>query len=59
MPPLTASRIAELLHPFLSGSISAENLPEIVDINQLTSQLEAYLDLLVRWNARTNLTSIR
>jgi len=51
MPTLSASRIAALLAPFLDGDLS--------DKEQLMSQLEAYLDLLLRWNARTNLTAIR
>jgi 16S rRNA (guanine527-N7)-methyltransferase len=44
------SRLAELLAPFLPG---AEPSP------QLLSQLDAYLDLLLRWNARVNLTAVR
>ncbi len=59
MPPLTATRIAELLQPYLrGGSIPGEDSQHI-DINDLTTKLAIYLDLLVRWNARTNLTSIR
>jgi 16S rRNA (guanine527-N7)-methyltransferase len=48
MPVLEDSRIAELLSPYDA------NIPE-----GLVSHLSIYLDLLVRWNARTNLTSIR
>ena len=55
MPPLPAARIADLLQPYLSGS----DTTQITDINRLTSQLEVFLDLFIRWNARTNLTSIR
>jgi 16S rRNA (guanine527-N7)-methyltransferase len=48
MPTLPESAIADLLGPYLDrGSPS------------LYSQLSAYLDLLVKWNARTNLTAIR
>jgi len=43
------SHIAELLQPFLKTP-----LPE----SQL-NQLSAYLDLLLRWNARINLTAVR
>lgn len=44
------SRIAELLQPFLGESqLSAKTL----------DQLRRYLDLLLRWNARVNLTAIR
>jgi 16S rRNA (guanine527-N7)-methyltransferase len=48
MPALTESAIASLLTPYL---------PEIPP--HLTTQLSAYLDLLLKWNARTNLTAIR
>lgn len=48
MAILTESRIAELLSPYLPDPSA-----------NLLSSLSAYLDLLVRWNARTNLTAIR
>jgi 16S rRNA (guanine527-N7)-methyltransferase len=50
MPTLTPSRIATLLQPYLSI--------EVVDNNTLIDHLSLYLDLLLRWNARTNLTAI-
>src|SRR5580692_1016443 len=50
MPTLSESRIAELLVPYLGDAAVPPNL---------YSQLSAYLDLLLRWNARTNLTAIR
>jgi len=50
MPTLPESRIAELLVPYLGDAAVPPNL---------YSQLSAYLDLLLRWNARTNLTAIR
>jgi len=59
MPPLPASRIAELLQPFLKNGTAPNEHSQLIDINSLTSKLEVFLDLLVRWNARTNLTSIR
>ncbi len=47
---MDATRIATLLHPFLGGvPLSAS----------LAGQLQAYLDLLLRWNARMNLTAVR
>ena len=47
---LTADAIAALLAPYLGdGRLSDAQL----------AQLEAYLDLLLRWNARTNLTAVR
>lgn len=48
MPALSESAIAGLLTPYL---------PEIP--SNLLSQLSVYLDLLLKWNARTNLTAIR
>jgi 16S rRNA (guanine527-N7)-methyltransferase len=50
MPTLPESRIAELLAPYLGDA----PIPPA-----LYAQLGAYLDLLLRWNARTNLTAIR
>lgn len=47
---LDPARIAELLQPFLGdASIST----------QLTGQLQTYLDLLLHWNSRMNLTAVR
>jgi 16S rRNA (guanine527-N7)-methyltransferase len=50
MPTLPESRLVTLLAPYLGDAAIPTNL---------YSQLSTYLDLLVRWNARTNLTSIR
>jgi 16S rRNA (guanine527-N7)-methyltransferase len=50
VPTLPESRIAALLEPYLDA---APVFPG------LYSQLSNYLDLLVKWNARTNLTAIR
>jgi 16S rRNA (guanine527-N7)-methyltransferase len=44
------TRLAELLQPFLAGVAPA---PKLLD------QLQLYLDLLLRWNARVNLTAVR
>jgi len=46
---MDAARIATLLHPFTDRT-----LPEV----QL-QQISMYIDLLLRWNARINLTAIR
>jgi 16S rRNA (guanine527-N7)-methyltransferase len=48
MPTVSESAIAELLIPYL---------PKIPF--GLCAQLSTYLDLLLKWNARTNLTAIR
>jgi 16S rRNA (guanine527-N7)-methyltransferase len=47
MPTLSESAIVDLLSPYIA-----------VD-NSLAGKLSAYLDLLLKWNARTNLTAIR
>ena len=44
------SRLSELLRPFLAGTGPA---PKLLD------QLQLYLELLLRWNARVNLTAVR
>ena len=44
------ARIAALLEPFLGGEPVS---PDLV------AQLQAYLELLLRWNARINLTAVR
>lgn len=49
-PPLSDDRIAELLSPFLGDNY----LP-----GAQLYQVSTYLDLLVRWNAKINLTAIR
>ena len=46
----TEGRITELLVPFLEGSALS---------NAQLESLYAYLDLLLKWNARINLTSVR
>jgi len=46
---VNTARIAELLAPFLTKELSSSQLTHI----------STYIDLLLRWNARTNLTAIR
>ena len=48
MPTLSENEIAALLTPYLPST------PE-----NLLPQLSTYLDLLLKWNSRTNLTAIR
>lgn len=50
MPTLTESHIEALLQPYLGPDPPPP---------ALYSQLSTYLDLLLKWNARTNLTAIR
>lgn len=52
MPILEESQIAKLLTPYLEPASGP--IPE-----KLLAQLSVYLDVLVRWNAKTNLTAIR
>ena len=66
------ARIAELLEPFLSntchsepGRRPAEACPErsrresvVLSSSQL-DHISTYIDLLIRWNSRINLTAIR
>jgi 16S rRNA (guanine527-N7)-methyltransferase len=51
MPTLPKSILISLLQPYLSP---AETLPHV-----FYPQLSTYLDLLLKWNSRTNLTAIR
>ena len=48
MATLTPQKIAQLLQDYYPGPTE-----------ELLDQLSAYLDLLLKWNARTNLTAIR
>jgi 16S rRNA (guanine527-N7)-methyltransferase len=48
MPVLSEAQIRDLLEPYCSPLSSP-----------LLAQLSGYLDLLVRWNTRTNLTAVR
>jgi 16S rRNA (guanine527-N7)-methyltransferase len=43
------SRIAELLEPFLTNPLSSAQL----------TRISTYIDILIRWNSRINLTAIR
>jgi len=47
---LSEERIAELVAPYVGSAAAPEGM---------YAQLSAYLDLLIKWNARTNLTAIR
>ncbi len=56
-PPLTPLQIGALLEPFLQNSHAAAG-SSCLTTEILFEQLAVYLDLLIRWNRRTNLTSI-
>jgi 16S rRNA (guanine527-N7)-methyltransferase len=66
MPTLPETRIAHLLTPFLEPPLPPLPLaPQpgapapTAPLPALLPQLSNFLDLLLRWNARTNLTAIR
>jgi 16S rRNA (guanine527-N7)-methyltransferase len=50
---MNPTRIAELLRPFL-GDASQEQLAP-----SLAASISTYIDILVRWNSRLNLTAVR
>jgi 16S rRNA (guanine527-N7)-methyltransferase len=55
---MDASHIAELLQPFLAPADGQRLAANDLQSNDLQS-ISTYIDLLLRWNARTNLTAIR
>ncbi len=50
MPDLTCSRIADLLEPYIA---------ELAVTDELLTAIQTYVQLLLRWNARTSLTAVR
>src|SRR5215472_5793866 len=50
VPRMDTTKIAELLHPFVPNAPLSESLLE---------KISTYIDLLLRWNARVNLSAIR
>jgi len=59
MPSLSENEIANLLVPYLADPRDSHSPHEPRIPDNLYRQLSAYLDLLLKWNARTNLTAIR
>ena len=60
------ARIVELLAPFLSGSVANQHHEGIAGIRNSATlspvqirHISMYIDLLLRWNARINLTAVR
>jgi len=51
--PMDTARIAELLKPFLGPQDQTANA------QHLLTSISTYIDILLRWNARINLTAIR
>jgi 16S rRNA (guanine527-N7)-methyltransferase len=58
---LTPERISELLQPYIGLPVEpVEGAPVTApDWSRVCSQLAVYLELILKWNARTNLTAIR
>ena len=59
---LTAGQMNNLLQPYLAvpwAEAAIETQPATPISDTVLQQLELLLDLLLKWNARTNLTSIR
>lgn len=56
------TRIVELLHPYLSNaprsSVSSDDNPAVLSLIEL-NHISTYIDILLRWNSRINLTAIR
>ena len=55
---MNRDRIIELLQPFLSAPIAGCAAAASLSSMQLYS-ISTYIDILLRWNARINLTAIR
>lgn len=57
-PTLAAAKIGELLRPYLADKAEGSDGGREAD-PELLEKLSAYLDLLVKWNSRMNLTAVR
>ncbi len=55
---MNRDRILEILLPFLSAPIAGSAASASLSSTQLDS-ISTYIDILIRWNARINLTAIR
>ena len=58
MPAVSEERMAELLAPYLVKP-APDTRATVAEASSLYAKLTVYLDLLLSWNARTNLTAIR
>jgi 16S rRNA (guanine(527)-N(7))-methyltransferase RsmG len=56
---MDAPRIAQLLDPFLEARATAASPSPARLTPRRLDQISTYIDLLIRWNARVNLTAIR
>jgi 16S rRNA G527 N7-methylase RsmG len=53
------ARIADLLQPFLAAPVHAPNATQDTLSAAQLDHISTYIDILLRWNARINLTAIR
>jgi 16S rRNA (guanine527-N7)-methyltransferase len=58
---MNTARIAELLDPFVrsASAAGASRLSEVVLSSAQLQNISIYIDILLRWNSRINLTAIR
>jgi 16S rRNA (guanine527-N7)-methyltransferase len=56
-PSMDYARIADLLQPFLVATPSGGDTGELSEAQ--LNNISIYIDILLRWNARMNLTSVR
>ncbi len=59
MSTLSEEQISALLRPYLQASVGHSAGTEQEEPQVVLLKLSLYLDLLLRWNERTNLTSVR
>lgn len=59
MPALSNEEIRRILEPYTAPFGSALEIPAFELPDNLIPQVSEYLDLLIRWNSRVSLTSIR
>src|SRR5712691_7322899 len=56
--PMDTCHIADLLQPFLAAAAPASKASAVLSQSQLQN-ISMYIDILLRWNARINLTAVR
>ena len=56
---MDTARIAELLEPYLVRPEAVSSDPHIILTQDQLQDISIYIDILLRWNSRTNLTAVR
>ncbi len=59
MSALSKDQLESLLMPYLAEAPDIPAATSGVELHTVYQKLSAYLDLIIRWNERTNLTAIR